>query len=106
MSNDNTAPAAPAHIDQVREHLMATLAGLRDRQNPMEVDRARAVAQVASVLVDTAKVEIDYLKATGQDRSRFLETPPEVEGGTLPAPASPFQTQQLTGGRTVHRLRG
>lgn len=42
---------------------MQTLASLRDRDNPMEPDRARAVAQVASVLVDTAKVEVDYLKA-------------------------------------------
>lgn len=44
------------HIDQLRNHLMETLAALRDREHPMEPDRARAVAQVASVLVDTAKV--------------------------------------------------
>ena len=61
------------HINQLREHLMQTLASLRDRHNPMEPDRARAVAQVASVLVDTAKVEVDYLKATGQDTSAFID---------------------------------
>jgi hypothetical protein len=44
----------------------------------MEPDRARAVAQVASVLVDTAKVEVDYLKATGQERAGFLEEPAQV----------------------------
>lgn len=65
------------HIDQLRAHLMETLASLRDRDNPMEPDRARAVAQVAGVLVDTAKVEIDYLKVTGQEQSRFLGTPPD-----------------------------
>lgn len=54
---------------------MDTLADLRNRDNPMEPDRARAVAQVAGVLVDTAKVEIEYLKATGQDHSDFLELP-------------------------------
>lgn len=64
------------HINQLREHLLATLADLRNRENPMEPDRARAVAQVASVLVDTAKVEVDYLKATNQDRSGFMEEPP------------------------------
>jgi hypothetical protein len=69
-----TAP----HINQLREHLLATLADLRNRENPMEPDRARAVAQVASVLVDTAKVEVDYLKATGQDRAGFLEEPAQV----------------------------
>ncbi len=65
------------HINELRSHLMETLASLRNRENPMEPDRARAVAQVASVLVDTARVEVDYLKATNQDRSSFLEQPPD-----------------------------
>ena len=70
--------SASPHIDQLRAHLMDTLAALRDRDNPMEPDRARAVAQVAGVLVDTAKVEIEYLKVTGQDSSKFLEAPPDA----------------------------
>ena len=61
------------HINTLREHLMSTLASLRDRENPMEPDRARAVAQVAGVLVDTARVEVDYIKATGQDVSNFID---------------------------------
>lgn len=72
------------HINELREHLMGTLASLRDRQNPMEPDRARAVAQVASVLVDTAKVEVDFLKVTGADKSQFLGAGPETP--ELPAP--------------------
>mgnify|MGYP000974679533 CR=1 FL=1 len=68
-----TATPQPPHIHQLRDHLLQTLASLRDRTNPMEPDRARAVAQVASVLVDSAKVEVDYIKATGADRSDFLE---------------------------------
>lgn len=92
------------HIDQLREHLMATLASLRDRENPMEPDRARAVAQVAGVLVDTAKVEIDYIKATGADRSDFLEGKPGTVGlpppSETPTPHNPFPTSK------VHRLAG
>ena len=61
------------HINTLREHLLGTLADLRNRQDPMEPDRARAVAQVAGVLVDTAKVEVDYIKATGQDVSNFID---------------------------------
>ncbi|MGB7422924.1 MAG: hypothetical protein WA917_13775 [Comamonas sp.] len=64
------------HINTLREQLLATLADLRNREHPMEPDRARAVAQVAAVLVDSAKVEVDYIKATGQDRAGFLEEPP------------------------------
>lgn len=91
-----TAP----HINELRDHLMQTLAALRDRDNPMEPDRARAVAQVASVLVDTAKVEVDYIKATGADRSGFLEEPttaPQIDG---PTANNPFPTV------VRHRLQG
>lgn len=63
------------HIEHLRTALLDTLAAMRDRDHPMDVDRARAVAQVASVLVDTARVENDYLKITGQDRSEFLGQP-------------------------------
>lgn len=61
------------HINTLRTELLATLADLRNRQNPMEPDRARAIAQVASVLVDSAKVEVDYIKSTGQDTSNFID---------------------------------
>lgn len=51
-------------IEDLRNHLFATLEGLLDEQNPMELDRARAVADVAQVLVNSAKVEVDFLKVT------------------------------------------
>ena len=92
------------HIDTVRQSLLNTLADLRNRENPMDIERAKAVAQVASVLVDTAKVENEYLKITGQVRSNFLEQPPEVEGGIPridgPSAHNPFPTV------VRHRLRG
>lgn len=91
------------HIDQVRHALLATLTDLRDRENPMDIERAKAVATVASVLVDTAKVENDYLKITGQDRSNFLEQPAdELPGLRLDGPAAhnPFPTS------VRHRLQG
>ena len=68
------------HINQVRQSLLDTLADLRNREAPMDIERAKAVAQVAGVLVDTAKVENDYLKITGQDSSQFLAQPDEAPG--------------------------
>lgn len=62
------------HISDLREHLMQTLESLRNRSNPMEPDRARAIATVAGVLVDTARVEVDYIRATGQDTSNFIDS--------------------------------
>ena len=92
------------HINQVRQSLLDTLADLRNKEQPMDVKRALAVAQVAAVLVDTAKVENEYLKLTGQDRSNFLETAPDdalgiprVDG---PAAHNPFPSV------VRHRLQG
>ena len=86
MNTNNQAINAP-HINILRGHLLATLADLRNRDNPMEPDRARAVAQVASVLVDTAKVEIDYLKITGHDNSGFIDGAYSPAPEALPAPS-------------------
>ena len=91
------------HITQVRQSLLDTLADLRNRDNPMDVDRARAVAQVASVLVDTAKAEIDYIKVTGADRSDFLEPAPavaQIPKSSGPSANNPFPVS------ASHRLRG
>lgn len=88
-------------ITNLREHLMQTLASLRDRDNPMEPDRARAIGQVASVLIDSARVEVDYIKATGADRSDFLEgqtTVPQLDNE--PTAHNPFPTSAR------HRLNG
>ncbi|HBO82077.1 hypothetical protein [Cupriavidus sp. UBA2534] len=72
------------NIATVREHLLATLSDLRNRDNPMEIDRARAVADVARVLVDSAKVEVDYLKVTGQAGADFLDNQGEPNATNLP----------------------
>lgn len=50
-------------IDDLRNHLFAALEGLSDTEKPMEIDRARAIADVSSVIIDSAKVEIEYLRA-------------------------------------------
>lgn len=92
------------HIDAVRQSLMDTLADLRNKDKPMEVDRARAIAEVATVLVNTARVENEYLKITGQDRSNFLETAPDdvlsIPHSDGPVAHNPFPTV------VRHRLQG
>jgi hypothetical protein len=55
----------PNTIDDLRSHLFETLAALKDKDHPMELDRARSVADVAKVLVESAKVEVEFLKVTG-----------------------------------------
>lgn len=56
-------------IDDLRNHLFETLEALKDEEKPMDLDRARAIADVSRVIVDSAKVEVEFLKTTGQLRS-------------------------------------
>lgn len=53
-------------IEDLRNHLFATLEDLRDKDKPMDLDRARAVASVAQVIVDSARVEVEFVKVTGE----------------------------------------
>jgi hypothetical protein len=52
-------------MEDLRNHLFATLEALQDEASPMDIDRAKAIAEVAKQVVDTAKVEVDFLKHTG-----------------------------------------
>lgn len=56
-------------IDDLRNHLFETLEALKDEEKPMDLDRARTIADVAKVLVESAKVEVNFLKVTGALRS-------------------------------------
>lgn len=62
-------------MQDLRNHLFATLEALQDPEKPMDIDRARAVSDVAKVLIDSAKVEVEFLKVTGTfDGSGFIES--------------------------------
>lgn len=64
-------------IDDLREHLFATIEGLRD--GTVDVERARAIADVSGRIIDSAKVEVQFLNVTGRKTaSRFLDPPPPV----------------------------
>jgi hypothetical protein len=56
-------------IDDLRDHLFETLEALKDDEKPMDIDRAKAIADVARVIVDSAKVEVDFLKVSGAIKS-------------------------------------
>lgn len=52
-------------INDLRDHLFETLEALKDPDKPMDIERAKAVADVARVIVDSAKVEVQFLQVTG-----------------------------------------
>lgn len=61
--------AAKNKINDLRDHLFETLEALKDEEKPMDLDRARAIADVSRVIVESAKVEVDFLKVTGGVKS-------------------------------------
>lgn len=53
------------NIEDLRTHLFETLEALKDKEHPMDLDRAKAVAGVAQVIVDSARVEVEMSRVTG-----------------------------------------
>lgn len=87
-------------IISLRAHLFETLSALQDKENPMDIDRARAVGEVAQVIINSAKVEVDYARVTGKSGSCFLGVTPKKEGVT------PTGKISVVGNITTHKLRG
>lgn len=66
-------------MEDLRNHLFEVLEALKDQEKPMEIERARAAAEVAQVLVNSAKVEVEFLKTTGA-RTGSAFFPAETNG--------------------------
>jgi hypothetical protein len=58
---------AKNRMSDLRDHLFETLEALKDRENPMDIDRAKAVCQVAQTLIDSARVEVKAMEVVGQE---------------------------------------
>ena len=84
--NTTTTPQTN-HISTVRMHLLDQLAAIRGAKGDdvaIELERSKGVADIAQVIVNTAKVEVDYLRATNQTHTPFLEVPATIQTGNQP----------------------
>ena len=83
-------------VEDLREHLFATLAELR--AGTMDVDKAKAVSEVAQTIINSAKVEVDYQRVQGgTGGSRFLGVEGKPEPEKLPAGVRGVVTHRLKG---------
>ena len=57
-------------MQDLRDHLFATLEALSDQDKPMEIDRAKAVCSTAQAIIASAQVEVKYMEITGQGEKR------------------------------------
>lgn len=57
-------------IEDLRDHLFEALEMVKDGDMPL--DRAKAVADIAQVIVNSAKVEVDMMKVVHGNGSGFI----------------------------------
>jgi hypothetical protein len=63
-------------IEDLRGKLFDTINQLMDDKNPMDIERAKAISDVAQVIINSAKVEVDYMKNVGGIGSGFIPMEP------------------------------
>lgn len=72
-------------IEDLRDHMFETIERLKDEDNPMDIDRAKAIAGVAHQIIESAKVEVKFLEISGGKGSGFLPDNPRryrmIDGG-------------------------
>jgi len=57
-------------IEDLRDHLFAVIQGVRD--GAVSIEQARTIGDLSQVIVNTAKVEVDFLRTTDRTDSPFL----------------------------------
>ena len=57
-------------IEDLRNHLFETIEKLKDDE--IDIDKARAISDIAQVIINSAKIEVDFLKAVGGEGSPFF----------------------------------
>ena len=70
-------------LSDLRDHLFAQLEAVReasDENLQKEVQRAQSVSDIGRVLIDSAKVEIEYFRHIGGESSSssFIESKPAL----------------------------
>jgi len=89
-------------LSDLRDHLFETLERLKDDDKPMDIARAKAIADVAQTIINSATVEVKAMDAFGHadpseffDRKNASALPPAKAG--LDGKGSPV----LTNGKSV-----
>ena len=82
-------------LDDLRNHLFATLEDLRDDKDSndkpidadqlrLKVEKAKAVREISHAIIEAAKVEVEYAEVTGQvPGTDFFPEPKLSNGGRL-----------------------
>lgn len=84
-------------IEDLRAHLFDTIEALKNKEKPMELDRAKTIAGVAQTIINSAKVEVDFMRTTGQAAGTGFISQPEL------APPKPGDAQRALNHKVAAR---
>jgi hypothetical protein len=104
MNNQNPATTTN-DISDVRAALFKTLRDLSDKDKPMDIERAKAVNEVAQTIINSAKVEVDALRVLGGKGSGFIPVTGLLPQNPETPPPASKSTSHPQPGLTVHKLR-
>lgn len=60
-------------MEDLRDHLFETLEMLKDPDCDVDIERAKQIVAIGRVLVDSARVEVEFQKEIGGIGSGFIE---------------------------------
>ena len=93
-------------INALRAALFDTLRGLQDKKDPLDIERAKAINDTAQTIINSAKVEVDFCRTSGQvSTSGFLTAALPAPPGEPTSTGIKHITQVPGGSITQHRLR-
>ena len=106
-------------IGDVRDLLFAQMKALSKPDATSEtLDKSRAMAELAQTIINSGKLELDYMKHTGQTGTGFIQriddgeepakskTPTGVKTSKTPTGVKTIVTQQNGLRQTTHKLAG
>lgn len=65
-------------IEHLRDHLFEVIEMLKD--GDMEIEKAKAITDVAQTIINSAKVEVDFIKTVHGNGSDFIPMDKRIEG--------------------------
>ena len=66
------------NIGDLRQRLFDTMDAVRAKT--IDLDHARMVNDIGKTLIDSAKVEVEFLRVAEETKSDFLNPPKKIEG--------------------------
>lgn len=97
-------------ISDVRDLLFAQMRALsRDDATAETLDKSKAMAELAQTIINSGKLELDYMKHTGQMGTGFIQRvdeKAEQKTSRTPTGIKTIGTQQNGMRQTTHKLAG